>query len=785
MPVTLTMLSDWHIGSGAGTPGRVQAGVQRDMDGLPYVPASTFAGVWRDACESVVFALDGGCQEDWHAWLEFLFGSQPSQETRRGVPLMRIGAPRPAALVVDSLHFPSSVRRALRDKPSLVAAAVFLKPGVKVDAGSGRAEDGTLRYEEMARGGTALTGQVQVSTEADLDEEQLYCAAALLDASARLLEGVGHRRRRGAGRCRLMVGSLPANWQWLRQHRVPPAVPSVTEGTAPRGLPTPAADRDQARWEVADLRMLLRRPVIAHQRKVGNEVRSLDYVPGRLMLPAVLRSLSSPGAAMAARAGDLVITDATVEVDGGAGEPAPLALVREKNDPVVRQFNLMTEAVPEGVQTVPFDNEFLGPYRPGAPLSAVTCETAEYTHNVISDLEQRPVRDIGGLFTYQAIAAGTVLRAQVRVRSGILEPGWQKRLTGRWRLGMARRGGYGLTEVTAGELPVPAPRPLPSARGQLRVRLLSDVLVNDERLRPSTSPAHLAAELGRALGVTLRPADEEVAERPVRVSERRRSDSWHSKWGLPRASMLGMRGGSCLTCDVVDGVVTAEAVSRVELSGIGLRRAEGYGQVRIADALLEAAFGERGGAGCGTDRGSKDDLDDTAPAPIGAGETGTEESGDCDGTLLVLEDAAWRTWIQHACETLASSAAGRAQAIGSGYEEVPQAQLGTLRMLAGQVRAPEEPRTMAWLRGLDRLQGVSSERRGPWPKKTVDHLRRMLTDSDEVWACLGLPKEQSRLLTHPDRADGMKKRLWAHAVRTLLDDCLTAHTRAAETGEGV
>ena len=49
----ITFDSDWHIGTGAGVPGDLDAVVRRDADGLPVVPARTVVGLWRDGCERV------------------------------------------------------------------------------------------------------------------------------------------------------------------------------------------------------------------------------------------------------------------------------------------------------------------------------------------------------------------------------------------------------------------------------------------------------------------------------------------------------------------------------------------------------------------------------------------------------------------------------------------------------------------------------------------------------------------------------------------------------------
>lgn len=42
---TLKLTSDWHIGLGAGRPGEVDRLVQRDHDGLPFIPAKTLTGI--------------------------------------------------------------------------------------------------------------------------------------------------------------------------------------------------------------------------------------------------------------------------------------------------------------------------------------------------------------------------------------------------------------------------------------------------------------------------------------------------------------------------------------------------------------------------------------------------------------------------------------------------------------------------------------------------------------------------------------------------------------------
>ncbi|MER6274446.1 RAMP superfamily CRISPR-associated protein [Streptomyces sp900105755] len=763
LDLTLTMLGDWHVGTGAGRHGMVDRSIQLDSDGLPFIPAKTLAGVWRDGCESVVYALDGGERGPWHAWLEYLFGSQPALERLGVIEETGTHRPRPAALFVDSLHYPQAVIAVLRNKPRLRQAATFLKPGVAIDAATGRAAEKMLRFEEMARGGAVLVGRAHL-TGTTLSAEQQRCAVALLDAGARLVEGLGGKRRRGAGRCRFGIGTVATDWRWLRGRPTPPQVPTQDAVTVPPVLPETSQARDG--WEIADLRMVLRRPLVAHERTVGNEVRSFTYVPGWMLLPAVLQRLDCPQAALAARTGELVVTNATVEVGGRPGRPAPLALARLKNDQA-KHVNLMAEIPDEPVES--FEGTYVGKYRPGRELPQGTCSLTELTHSTILDEQQRPVEAVGGLYTYQAIAVGTVLRAQVRVPAGLLEPGWQEQLSGMWRVGRARKDGYGLSEVTAtSAVPPPVARPLPE--GRLRVWLMSDVLVTDERLRPSSDPVHLAGELGRALGVQLRPSSEAGSgSRVVRASEPRRMDPWHRRWGLPRASLLGMRAGSCLTFDLVSGTLTPQAVQRVELAGVGLRRAEGFGQLRIADPLLYSVLGDT----------------TTSPASVGLpASDGAEPALDAaereehSEVLRVLEQAAWRAELHHTCEAIARDR--REDVLGSGYENVPPSQLGSLRMLVTHLTHPGEPRARTWLQRLKAMRGV--ELRGPWPPAAVRCVEDLLTTPGRVWELLALPEDG--LVARTDRTRQLRERLWAEAVRTLVEDCLTAHSRATGQREG-
>jgi CRISPR-associated protein Csx10 len=785
----LTMLSDWHVGTGTGRRGFTNSMVTRDASGLPYIPAKTITGVWRDACEVAANALDGGGAGPWHDWTEYLFGSQPAL-SEAGTSPVGDGSPKEAALGVRSLHYPAGLGTVLTARPRLAAAATFVKPGVSVDRVTGRAGNRLLRFDEMARVGAVLTGTAEIIGYQELEEDQQRCVAALLLAGAELLEGVGGKRRRGTGRCRLELDGIEADLGWLAELDNPPPAPSrlgplAAGGTCALPGPRPAVRE----WEIAELRLELRTPVVVHERTVGNAVRSMDYVPGSVFLPTVLQRLGAAAqagqesaAAEAARAGDLIVTNATIELGGRPGRPVPRILARHRGSGVGGDRGLLrnqaNQPYPEWFHPEPIESGYIGPYEPGIVPEIRTVALSEQAHNTIDDSVQRPTEAVGGLYTYQAIRTGTVLRAEVRVPTGLLTPGWQAELEGNWRIGRSSKDDYGLVNVTVtGSTARPRPArpddPAPIS-GSLRVWLLSDMLVAGERLRPSCDPRDIGAALGDALAVTLTPAARRDGLTCAVVSSERRTESWHRRWGLPRPTLLGLAGGSYLAFDITGPRPSREALQRVELTGIGLRRAEGFGQVLIDDPLLYAIFGQdRPGDGSHAGENAMPGPDLAVPDVAAP-----QLSPAAAEAVRAFEEAAWLQAIREESEAVASTDAGRRRVLGDGVGDVPSAQLGALLMVTATLSGQASDSATHWLGRLDATKG----REGSWPVAVQAQLTRLLTDPEAVWEALKLP--EAELASSAVAGRELKRRLRAQAIRIVVADCLTALRRSREERHG-
>ncbi|HEU5023631.1 MAG TPA: RAMP superfamily CRISPR-associated protein [Spirillospora sp.] len=760
--LTLRMLSDWHIGAGTGQHGRLSWQVQRDENRLPFVPAKSLNGVWRDGCEIAARALDGqdGDRRVWHDWVDYLFGYQPASPGAEAdaEPVRSAGHPRPAALrYLGPLRVPGGLRPAVAQNRRLVDAATFVKPGVAHDPVTGAAREDMLRFDEMARGGMTLEGTAELPD--GLSEEQFGCARALLWAGARLVEGIGAKRRRGSGRCRLDLGGegLPPSAGDLERWTADPVPPPE-----PEQPPGPdSAERRAAGdgWEGAVLHMTLETPLLAHDRTVGNLVQGRDHAPGWMLLGPVLRRLDSPAAAAAARCGDLVVTPATPQVDGRPGRPVPHVFERDKDDKDV-YVNRAVESVPKGRA---FKRVRKG-YVSGA--AHVTVETPAFDlrmHNTIEDTSQRPAQSLGGVYVYEALAAGTVLAAEVRVRRGLLDAGWWEKLSGRWRLGRSRKDDYGLLSVTAEPFDIPDEpmpgEPAPVASGdRLRVWLLSDVLVRDARLAPSDDPADFSRLLQRAFaaagadGVELEPVLQEPGRIPSRY-EIARTDSWHRGWRLPRPVLLGFAAGGCLTFEVRKGSVGAGVLSAVERSGIGERRGEGFGRIRINDPLLIDRVPQKTGG----DRETSDPPE--APRPVGS-LLSSADPGHAGARLI--ETAAWRTEIWRLAE---ERAACPGEVLGP-LIELSATRLNALRRLFDHL--DEEPaRLHARITALTRRWNA--------PQATAA-IHALLIDRD-VWETLGFTGQAELILT-AEGLDVLRRDLRADALRSLLTACLAAHTRS-------
>ena len=153
---------------------------------------------------------------------------------------------------------------------------------------------------------------------------------------------------------------------------------------------------------VVPLVLNLTGPLAVSSRTVGNVVETLDFLPGSYLLPHVTQTLTRLGVDPrgAIQRGDLCVLPATLEVGGERGRPAPMALFHEKEDKT-KIVNRLLSGEPEGKQLKRHRAGYVGA---GNAPNPHTVPLAVRTHNTVEDGRQRPTSDVGGVYTYEAIA---------------------------------------------------------------------------------------------------------------------------------------------------------------------------------------------------------------------------------------------------------------------------------------------------------------------------------------------------------------------------------------------
>lgn len=771
LDLRIEMRSDWQVGTGTRVPGGADDLVARDPDGLPWVPAKTLAGIWRDACEAVAAGLDADGRE-WGSWVRCIFGDQPSIAPRDDG-----AAPGPARLQVSPGRFPAELRELVAgprpDAALLRRSFTFLKPGVAIDPASGRAREDHFRLEEVCRAGAVL----QAECDLDLPDEAMEPALALLAAGAVMVERLGGRRRRGSGRCRWTLSSGGAELDavsLLEAVGAPGRPPAQAQVRARGGRWPDAADG----WWRLPLRIELTQPVVVAERVVGNVTETMDHVPGAMLLPWIASTLDGLDVDSAAlvHGGRLRVLPAYPEVgttpERGIPVPLAFALPKQGGDLAVpgRAVNRLRErAAYQQLRDVP-TGVYVASAPDGQDLRATQVQPALGTHNTIEDTRQRPTTEVGGVYSYQAIPAGTVLRSELLLEGGVMadldarRPGWWRSFSGPERLGRARKDAYGRVRVSA-EAPMELPGPGGRSLGDtFTVLLESDLLLVGPSGRPATGLDALVEALAAALDVpALEPVRRPEAEGGERLAftATRRYDGWQTAWRLPRPSLVGIAAGACALLRTPPGL-TAAAVARLQRDGLGARRAEGFGRLRMDDPLLDLRLLEPRPASAAP-----------APSQSVAETTGTLKllaAGDPNADMArAVERVAWRASILRAAAHLAASARAREQlGLVPGQPGLTRAQVGGLRGALRDVDRVGGPGTESALRWLDE--------RGVLPR-VVD----LLKNDAAVWELLdrldtsgGLGLAWPMLLTP---ASELRTGLWAEAVRVLVGDAAAGFAR--------
>ena len=349
--VTIVFTSDWGVSTGVGQAGRTHSTIERS-NGKPVVRGTVITGVLREQAMLAAKALDGpdeNAPQNWGEFARWLFGQSP--DSKPG------STPHPRHVLFSDATPASSIP--IHDTVSL-----------SIDPTTGTARDQFLRFTERAAAGV-LTGTFTLIDEAGAEisnQRTIEAAHFLLGVAGLMVRGIGSGRSGGDGECTVLVSGdklearnaqptselvafASSRAQALRTSLKRLAA-EFTEDTV-NGLPAPQQSGTQHQVGTLDgsaaqhsgghhliLDLTLNSPIVSYEVPFSNEIRSLDFLRGTVLLPWLHRLVSSNKQAEneavitnAVTGGHLLVSDALPVIEDIKGLPVPLTLKTDKTSP--------------------------------------------------------------------------------------------------------------------------------------------------------------------------------------------------------------------------------------------------------------------------------------------------------------------------------------------------------------------------------------------------------------------------------------------------------------------
>ena len=665
--VTIVFTSDWGVSTGVGHAGRTHSTIERS-NGKPVVRGTVITGVLREQAMLAARALDGPDEGKWTSFALWLFGQDPDSKTG--------SVPHPRHVLFSDATPASKIP--IHDTVSL-----------SIDPTTGTARDQFLRFTERAAAGI-LTGTFTLIDEAGAelsDPATIEAAHFLLGVAGLMVRGIGSGRSGGDGECTVVVSNKDYVKTDLQDAKAADALARILENHSndPDSITYSSKDvatvADQLRcraqkslkqipdapnlpesspqdieirnsqqsesghttWYETSLDIVLESPVVSYEVPFSNEVRSLDFLRGTVLVPwlhGLLRKKYQDKTLVhsAIVSGDLRISDALPVYKGVAGLPVPFVLENEKvpEDKLEDKKDdkepctLFNRHIPIddqecGDNTIPTRGRYVFVKSSGVPVTGWIGKPSLIGRQSTAINSDTGAAKDGQLFLVRALPTGLKLRASVVVSERLLRElrgtaatSTDSPLT--LNLGIAEQpaflgsrkltGTFGRARCTVsstftkvGSTPPPAEGPVTDEGTQassceptevVTLWFTSDVLARSSALGPGGSVEDLELAFRRAnVPVTV------VQESPDQVSgdknrkriltaiRHRRVDSWSPRDNAPRATRLAIQAGSVVQVRLSpDDLGALETLGHI---GVGELTPQGYGRFLVDSPMLAEA----------------------------------------------------------------------------------------------------------------------------------------------------------------------------------------------------
>ena len=673
--MTIVFTSDWGVSTGVGHAGRTHSKIERLGDD-PVVRGTVITGVLREQAMLAANALDGSKEGKWTNFALWLFGQDPDGEQG--------STPHPRHILFTDATPASSIP--IHDTVSL-----------SIDPTTGTARPQFLRFTERAAAGI-LTGTftlideagAEISAQATIDAENkisvqrtIEAAHFLLRVAGLMVRGIGSGRSGGDGECTVVVSdkdyvkidqqeenASEALARILENHsndpdsitysskdvatvadqlrcraqkslKQIPDAPNLPE-SSPQDIEIRNSQQSESghtTWYETSLDIVLESPVVSYEVPFSNEVRSLDFLRGTVLVPwlhGLLRK-NYPGNALVNSAivsGDLRVSDALPVYKELAGLPVPFVLENEKvpedKQDDKQPCTLFNRHIPIddqecGENTLPTRGRYLFVELSGTPVTGWIGKPSLIGRQSTAINSETGAAKDGQLFLVRALPAGLTLHASVVVSKQLLSELRGTDATSKASpitldLGIAEQqaflgsrkltGTFGRARCTVdttftrvGSTPPPVEGPVADEGTQasscehtevVSLWFTSDVLARSNALGPGGSVEDLGLAFRRAnvpVTVVRKSPDQDSSDknrkRILTAIRHRRVDSWSPRDNAPRATRLAIQAGS-----VVQVRVSPQDLGALETLGhigVGELTPQGYGRFLVDSPMLAEA----------------------------------------------------------------------------------------------------------------------------------------------------------------------------------------------------
>lgn len=189
--LAFTLDSDATFGRGDGLAGVVDAEVQHDDNGLPYLGGRALKGLLAEECANILFALENsGKAAHWHGAAYELFGAPGSEAQSQSI--LHVGHAQLPADLRDAVRTGIQLKDLTREQ--VLESLTAIRRQTAVNPITGAPRDETLRAMRVILRQTSF--EADITFQRDPDPKTL----PLLAACVKALRRAGQGRNRGRGR---------------------------------------------------------------------------------------------------------------------------------------------------------------------------------------------------------------------------------------------------------------------------------------------------------------------------------------------------------------------------------------------------------------------------------------------------------------------------------------------------------------------------------------------------------------------------------------------------------